>query len=129
MVSGKFHGTIKRDDAERFAERYIHAPGDGYGVAQQPLRHPGVVVEGLGDHPHLAAGVADGLARVLRLQLRQVLLFRFQSVCEAPEKARAVGGLYISPRGEGFPGAGDCRVGVVFGGGVQRSPARLLWPG
>src|SRR5215216_3622919 len=104
------------NDAQGFAERNVDAPGDRYGVAKQSLRHPSVVVEGLHDHPHLGTGVADGLARVLRLQLRQALLFRVQGVGEASEQTRAVGWLYISPGREGFPGAGDGSVGVAFGG-------------
>src|SRR5215217_1817676 len=107
------------DDAQRLAERNIHAPGDRDGVAEQALGHPGVVVEGLGYHPHLAAGITYRLARVPGFQLRQVLLFRIQGVGEAAEQSRAVGGFYVSPRRERFSGAGDNPVGVVFGGGVQ----------
>ena len=43
-------------------------------------------------------------------------LFQFQRVGEASEQARAVGGFYISPRRKRFSGAGNSRVGVVFGG-------------
>src|SRR5215210_1488525 len=104
------------DDAQRLAERNVDAPRDRNGVAEQSLRHPRVVVEGLRHHRHLGAGVADGLARVLRLQLREVLVFCVQGVGEAPEEARAVVGLYVPPRREGLPGAGYGRVGVAFGG-------------
>src|SRR5918993_907559 len=86
-------GNDEPDDAQRFAERHVHPTGDGYGVAEQALGHTGVVVERLGHHPHLAAGITDRLTRVLRLQLRQVLLFGIQGVGEAAEQARAVGGV------------------------------------
>src|SRR5919112_1439997 len=107
------------DDPEGFAERHVYAPRDRYGVAEQPLGHPRIVVEGLRDHPHLAAGIADWFARVPRLELRQVLLFRVERVGEAPEQTRTVGRLYISPRRESFPGAGYGRVCVVLGGRFQ----------
>src|SRR5918995_6713185 len=106
-------------DAEWLAERHVDATRDRDGVAEETLRHPRVVVESLRNHPHLAAGVADGLARVPGLQSCQALLFRVQGVGEAPEQVRAVGWLYVSPGREGFPGAGDGRVGVAFGGGFE----------
>src|SRR5215208_3781777 len=106
-------------DAEWFAERHVDATSDRNGVAEQALGHPCVVVEGLSYHRHLAAGIAYGLAGVLRLQLRQVLLFRVEGVGETPEQARAVVGWHISPRREGFPGAGDGRICVAFGGGFE----------
>jgi hypothetical protein len=111
--------VLTADYAKRLAERHIHAPRDGYGVSEQTLGHPRVVVEGLGDHPHLAAGVADGLAGVFGLQLRQVLLLGVEGVGETPQQTRAVGRFYVPPFGERFFGAGDGPVGVVFGGWVQ----------
>ncbi len=72
-------GHYKPDDAERLAEGHVHAAGDGDRVAEEPLRHPGVVVEGLRHHPHLAERVADRLAGVLRLQLGQMLSFSASS--------------------------------------------------
>src|SRR5215210_1783195 len=104
------------DDAQRLTERNVDAPRDRDGVAEQFLGHPRVVVKGLRHHLHLGARVADRLACVLRLQLREVLVLCLQGVGEAPEEARTVAGLYVPPRREGFPGAGDGRVGVAFGG-------------
>ena len=72
-------------NAEWFAERHVDATRDRNGVAEQTLRHPCVVVEGFRYHRHLGSGVADGLAGVLRLQLRQVLLFCVECVGETPE--------------------------------------------
>src|SRR5215203_1776369 len=115
----KVPGDDEAHDAEWFAERHVDATRDRNGVAEQALGHPCVVVEGLGYHRHLGSGVADGLAGVLRLQLRQVLLFRVEGVGETPEQARAVVGLHICPRREGFPGAGDGRICVIFGGGFE----------
>src|SRR5918994_2552409 len=106
-------------DAEWLAERNVYATRDRDGVAEQTLRHPREVVEGLSHHRHLTAGVADGLAGVLRLQLRQVLLFPFEGVGETSEQTRAVVGLHGSPRREGVPRAGDGRVGVILGGGFE----------
>src|SRR5215218_4943926 len=109
-------GDDEPDDAQWLTERNVDAPRDRNGVAEQFLGHPRVVVEGLRHHLHLGAGVADGLARVLRLQLREVLALCVQGVSEAPEEARPVAGLYVPPRREGFPGSSDGRVGVAFGG-------------
>ena len=39
--------------------------------------------------------------------------------CNIRGRAGLVGGLYVPPGRKSFPGAGDCPVGVVFGGGAQ----------
>ena len=61
-------GHDQADDAERLAEGHVDAAGDRDRVPEQPLRRAGVVAEGLDDHPDLAAGVADRLAGVARLE-------------------------------------------------------------
>ncbi len=61
-------GHDQADDAERLAEGHVDAAGDRDRVAEQPLRAGRVVAEGVGDHPDLAAGVADRLAGVARLE-------------------------------------------------------------
>ena len=66
-------GRDQADDAERLAERHVDAAVDRDRVAEQPLGRAGVVVEDVGDHADLAAGVGDRLADVARLEPGQVL--------------------------------------------------------
>jgi hypothetical protein len=73
------------DDAQRLAESDVHTTRDGDAVAEKALRHPGVVVEGLYDHLHLAARVVYGFAGVLRFQPRQVLPLCVEGVGEAAQ--------------------------------------------
>src|SRR5215212_4530913 len=118
------------DDAGRLAEGDVNAARDGDAVAEKALWHPGVVVEGLGDHLHLSARVAYGLACVLRLQPRQVLPLGVEGVGEAAQQTRTICGLDVPPLREGLLRAGDRGVGVLLsrrfellyyllGGGVQ----------
>src|SRR5215212_1585916 len=117
-------------DAQRLTEGDVNTARDGDALAEQSLRHPGVVVEGLGDHLHLSARVAYGLACVLRLQPRQVLPLGVEGVGEAAQQTRTICGLDVPPLREGLLRAGDRGVGVLLsrrfellyyllGGGVQ----------
>ena len=74
MVSGKFQGTMRPTTPSGSRNVTSTPPETGM---ESPSKRSGipVVVEGLRHHRHLAAGVAYGLAGVLRLQLGQVLLF------------------------------------------------------
>ena len=66
---GEVPGHDQADDAEWLAEGHVDAAGDRDRLAQQPLGGARVVAEGLDHHPDLAAGVADRLARIARLQV------------------------------------------------------------
>src|SRR5918994_92417 len=62
-------------------------------LAQQSCPAFPKIVEGLGDHPHLVARVADGFADVTGSEPSQALLLVLQRVGEATQQARAVGRL------------------------------------
>ena len=83
-------GHDQADHAERLAEGHVDAAGDRDRLPEQPLRGAGVVAEGLDHHPDLAAGVADRLAGVARLQHRQLLGALLDRVGE-PVQQRAPG--------------------------------------
>ena len=68
IASGKFHGVISATTPSGSRTVIASAAGDGDRVAEQPLRRAGVVAEGVDDHAHLAARVADRLAGVARLE-------------------------------------------------------------
>ena len=70
---GKFHGTIDADDAERLAEGDVDAAGHRDLPAEQPLRRRAVVGQDVADVAGLPAGVADRVAGVAHLELRELL--------------------------------------------------------
>ena len=72
MGRGKFHGHDQGDDAERLAEGHVDAARDRDRLAEEALGRAGVVVEDVDDHADLAARVADRLADVARLELREL---------------------------------------------------------
>ena len=98
MLSGKFQGTIRPDDAERLAEGRVHPARDGDRLAVVLVDRAGVEVEDLGDHADLAARARDRLADVLRLDLGELLGVLLDERREPPQQARPVG------RGDRPPG-------------------------
>ena len=113
ITSGKFQGDDQPDDAERLAEGHVDAAGDRDRLPEQALRRAGVVAEALDDHPDLAAGVADRLAGVARLERRQLLgrarRARPRAAAAAPPgrpgataRQRREGGLRRGDRGVGL---------------------------
>ena len=109
IVSGKFHGHDQPDHAERLAHRPGLAAADRDRVPEQPLGAPGVVGERLGDHVHLAAGVADRLAGVAGLEQRPAP--------RAPRPARRPAGAAAAP---GPPAPPPARPGTPRGPGPPR---------
>ncbi len=105
-----------RDDAERLAERHRHAAAHRDRVAEQPLGCAGVVAEGVDDHAHLAARVADRLAGVARLERRELLEVLLDDRRDATQQPRAVRRGDGPPRGPGRDRARD--------GGVRLLDAR-----
>ena len=110
LPRGDHQREVPRHDqahhAERLAEGHVHAAGHRDRVAEQPLGRAGVVAEGLDHHAHLAAGVADRLAGVARLEHGQVLGALLERVGQPAQQRRAVGGVHRAPgreRGLGAP--------------------------
>ena len=75
--AGDRHREVPRHDhshhAERLVERHVKPAGDRDLLADQPLRSGGVVVQHVADVARLPARVADRVAGVRDLQLRQML--------------------------------------------------------
>ncbi len=78
LPRGDGQREVPRHDEPDHAERLAHGEPQPArhrdGVAQQALGRRGVVAEGVGHHPHLAARVADRLAGVARLEDRELLV-------------------------------------------------------
>ena len=115
IVSGKFHGVMSPTTPSGSRTVKPTPAGHRDRVAQQALGGRGVVAEGVGHHPHLAARVADRLARVARLEHRELLVVLGERVGEPVQQPGAVARRHRAPGGEGGLGARDRRVDV--GGG------------
>ena len=113
MFSGKFHGTIRPDDAERLTERHVNTARHGDGLAVVLVDRARVEVEDLRDHADLGAGAGDRLADVLRLDPRKLLRVLLDERREPPEEPRPVGGSDGAPFLERRLGASDRRVGLL----------------
>ena len=73
----------------------------------------GVEVEDLGDHADLGARAADGLARVPRLDARELLVVLLDKRREPAQQERAVAGRDGAPRGVRGLRARDHLVGLL----------------
>ncbi len=75
LPAGEHQREVPRHDqpdhSERFAKSHVHAAGDRDGLAVVLLHGSRVEVEDVGHHAHLPQGVAERLADVRALQLRQ----------------------------------------------------------
>ena len=110
LPSGDHEREVPRhdqaDDAERLANREGLAAGDGDRVAEQALGRAGVVAEGVNDHRHLPARVADRLARVARLEQRELIEVGLDGVRKRAQLRRPRGGRKRPPGGETPPARG-----------------------
>ncbi len=132
IASGKFHGVMRPDDADRLAERHRDAPVDRDRVAQEPLRRAGEVAEGRDRAADLAAGGLDRLAGVARLEQRELLVGVLERRREVAQDAGARAGCERPPRGQRLRRAGDRLVGLGDAGageGLQDPLGRRLQDG
>jgi hypothetical protein len=116
---GEVPGHDQPHHPQRLAEGQVDPAGHRDGVAQQPLRRPGVVGEGVHHHAQLAPGVGDRLAGVAHLQLGQALALGVQPLGQPAQEPRPVGRGDRPPALERGRGPLDGGVGVGGGGGLQ----------
>jgi hypothetical protein len=118
---GDRHGEVPRDDdpddAERLAERDVHAARHRDLAPEQPLRGGRVVVQHVADVAGLPAGVADRVAGTPDLQLRQLVDVGVDDRGEAAQQPGPVRGRDRTPAGPCGDGPGD---GLVHLRGVER---------
>ena len=100
------------DDAERLAERHVHAARDRDRLAVVLVDGAGVEVEDVGDHAHLPARVAQRLAHVGGLQPRELFAVLLDEPRDAAQQAHAIGRLHGTPRGKRGLGRGDGAIGL-----------------
>ena len=83
-VDGEVPGHDQPHHADRLAQREVQAGllGDRDGLAEQLVRGAGVVLEHEPSRERLAACAGDGLADVLALELRQLLVRLLDQVAE-----------------------------------------------
>src|SRR5439155_15048286 len=115
-VERKVPGHDQPDDTERLAERQVDAAGARDRLAVVLVDRTRVEVEDLGAHPDLAACTADRLARVPRLDSRQLLAVLLDECREASEQTAAVARRDSAPARIRRLRAGDGRVRLFDAG-------------
>ncbi len=117
LPAGDHQREVPGDDhphhAERLAEGHVDPTRHRDRVAEQALRSGCVVAEGVGHHPHLAARIGDRLARVSRLQLRELLAAIAERVRELVHERRALLGIDRAPCRKGLLRPGHRGVDVI----------------
>ena len=113
------------DHAERLAEGHVDAVCDRNRRAVVLVDRARVEVEHVGHHADLAAGAADRLADVLRLDQRELFPVLLDERRKAPQQPSPVGRRNGAPPGERPPSARDGRVSLLDAGLLERRD-RLL---
>jgi hypothetical protein len=125
MFAGKFHGTMRPDDAERLAKRRSDAARDRDRLAAVLVHGSRVEVEDLRHHADLGAGARDRLADVPRLDPRELLRVLLYELRETAQQPRAVHRRDHSPAGERLLRSRD-RLVRLFLAGLAELGDRLL---
>ena len=119
--AGDRHREVPRhddpDDAERLLEGDVDAAAHRDLPSGQPLRGRGVVVQDVADVARLPPRVADRVAGVGHLELRQLLDVGVDLLGEPAQQASAVGRVDRPPGRQRSGGAGDRGVGLLGGRG------------
>jgi hypothetical protein len=105
------------DDAERLAEGQVDPARDRDRLAEVLVDRARVEVEDVGNHPDLAARVAERLAHVARLDQRQLVRMLLDQRGESAEQARPIARRDGAPGGKRGLRCGDGAVGVLLGRG------------
>ena len=101
---GKFHGTITPTTPSGSLKVMSTPPATGICRPNSRSGRRGVVGQDVADVAGLPAGVADRVAGVAHLELRELLEVGVDLVGEPAQQPAAVGGGDLPPRLEGPPG-------------------------